>query len=208
MYLQHRKNPASGFTLIEMLVVIAIIALLASLITPATTKALSSAKSAKCKSNLHQIGVVIMAYSTDHDGKLPSTGFYGISPYYNRDQRNFPNSLREYLGLEEASTWSTSPDLCSYAEIFHCPDYQGPVDGKGYLLTRNAETTFGTEVNPWGNIYSASGNLSSKPYSASDFPPDTVALRDFDYEEAVSHQNHRNALFFDLSVSSLGLDEE
>lgn len=202
------QGPRTGFTLIEMLVVIAIIALLVAIITPAVNKGIRSARNSACKSNLHQIGLAIAAYSADHKGKLPSTGFYGISPYYNRDQRNFPNSLLEYLNLKPASTWSTSPDLCSVAKVFDCPGYKGPINGKCYVLLKSVENNEGENVNPWGNIAGPTGNLSSQPYSIDDFPTDTVAIRDLDFGNLVNHLDHRNALFFDLSVRTLNLDNE
>ena len=52
-----RRQPArrGGFTLVEMLVVIAIIVTLAALLLPAVIKARDAARSATCLSNLHQI---------------------------------------------------------------------------------------------------------------------------------------------------------
>jgi len=60
-----------GFTLIEMLVVIAIIALLAGLISGAVAQALTSARRTQCMSNMRQIGVGLTAYMTENNGRFP-----------------------------------------------------------------------------------------------------------------------------------------
>ncbi len=68
------KPPAepvrSAFTLIELLVVIAVVAVLAALLLPSLSKAKAAAQSARCKSNLHQIGIALKLY-TDEFQKYP-----------------------------------------------------------------------------------------------------------------------------------------
>ncbi len=59
-----------GFTLIEMLVVIAIIALLISLVVPVTGRALERARSASCASNLRQMGIAHMAFTAENRGYM------------------------------------------------------------------------------------------------------------------------------------------
>ncbi len=60
-----------GFTLIEVLVVIAIIALLASLLFPVFSKAKENGRQVTCKSNLHQIFMAFKMYMKDHDDRAP-----------------------------------------------------------------------------------------------------------------------------------------
>lgn len=62
-----------GFTLIEMLVVIAIIALLASMIVPAVSSALTRAQQTACMSNMRQIGQALMIYALENNENLPPT---------------------------------------------------------------------------------------------------------------------------------------
>ncbi len=67
-----------GFTLVEMLVVIAIIALLAAITLPAINAARESAKSTTCKNNLRQFFVSMSIYSdNDPQGRFASGAFDG-----------------------------------------------------------------------------------------------------------------------------------
>jgi prepilin-type N-terminal cleavage/methylation domain-containing protein/prepilin-type processing-associated H-X9-DG protein len=59
-----------GFTLIEILVVIAIIALLAAILFPVFARARENARRASCQSNLKQIGIAYMQYTQDYDERL------------------------------------------------------------------------------------------------------------------------------------------
>ncbi len=62
-----RKNNSRAFTLIELLVVIAIIAILAAILFPVFAQAKASAKSIGTISNLKQITLAGIMYSTDYD---------------------------------------------------------------------------------------------------------------------------------------------
>ncbi len=65
-----------GFTLIEMLVVIAIVAILGAMLLPALNKARQKAFSISCKSNLSQLGKGIVCYLDDNNGEVPWNGEY------------------------------------------------------------------------------------------------------------------------------------
>lgn len=65
-----------GFTLVEMLVVIAVIGLLVALLLPALVAAREAARSTQCKSNLRQMGVGLMMFSDrDPEGRLCTGAF-------------------------------------------------------------------------------------------------------------------------------------
>ena len=66
----------SGFTLVELLVVIGIIALLISILLPALGKARQAAYTASCLSNLHQLSVAAQMYSSNNNGYNLPAAYY------------------------------------------------------------------------------------------------------------------------------------
>lgn len=63
-----RYYQVAGFTLVELLVVIAVIAILAALLLPIYVSARETARRASCASNLSQIGKVLAFYRDDWNG--------------------------------------------------------------------------------------------------------------------------------------------
>lgn len=57
-----------GFTLVELLVVLAVVGILAGLLLPALARGRSSAQRIRCISNLHQLGLACQMYWDDHAG--------------------------------------------------------------------------------------------------------------------------------------------
>jgi len=90
-----------AFTLIELLGVIAIIAILAAMLMPALSRARAEARSAACKSNLHDLGLGYVLYRNDNNGQWPVQGegasaeersgfdFGGLFPKYVESERAF-----------------------------------------------------------------------------------------------------------------------
>lgn len=65
------RSKIFGFTLIELLVVIAIIALLAAILFPVFSTARERARQSTCMSNLKQLSLGVLQYSSDFDDRLP-----------------------------------------------------------------------------------------------------------------------------------------
>lgn len=127
------SRPKSGFTLVELLVVVAIIAVLASVAVVVSQGAITRAKEARCMTNLRNIGVALHLYSQDHGGAYPET-----SHTVDLD-RAWIAALESYLG--------------DYDETRICPgDPRGPerraAGGTSYILN---SFLFVPEVGPWGD---------------------------------------------------------
>jgi prepilin-type N-terminal cleavage/methylation domain-containing protein/prepilin-type processing-associated H-X9-DG protein len=71
------ERQSHGFTLIEILIVIAIISLLAAILFPVFGRARESARRASCASNMRQLGMGFAQYIQDYDERLPRAGFFG-----------------------------------------------------------------------------------------------------------------------------------
>ena len=65
-------RPRSGFSLLELLVVIGIIAIVLAILLPVLTKVRTAASKPICMSNLRQAGMLLHAYAKDNGDELPS----------------------------------------------------------------------------------------------------------------------------------------
>src|SRR3974390_1325785 len=130
------KCRSCAFTLIELLVVIAIIAILAALLLPALSRGKAQAQSAKCKSNLHQMGVALNMYLADYNSKYPYFLYLRRIPNGGIMLASWEMYLQPYYGL----IWTNNP-------AFQCAGYRGPhiyINSPGLPAGSYAYNGFGT----------------------------------------------------------------
>jgi prepilin-type N-terminal cleavage/methylation domain-containing protein len=81
------KKLQKGFTLIELMIVIAIIAILAAILIPNFLHARAEAQTAACEGNEKQIATALEEYAVDHNGSYPAGGALSATdpgpPYLN-----------------------------------------------------------------------------------------------------------------------------
>ena len=127
--LRARGPRPRGFTLVELLVVIAVIGILVALLLPAVQSAREAARRSQCANNLHQFGLALHTYS-DTLRVLPD-GFYESKPQEYTADWCWGAMVLPYL--EQAPLYgqcdfrqqpvaaSNVPSVESLLSVFRCP---------------------------------------------------------------------------------------
>jgi len=107
------SDAAKGFTLLELLVVLAVTTILAAMVFAALKSAKERAKRTACSNNLRQLNLGVRMYADDSSDTAPSleavAAATNIVPLY----AGYKNLMKSYVGLKGAS----SPQ----DKIFACP---------------------------------------------------------------------------------------
>lgn len=91
-----------GFTLIELMVVVAIIAILVTILMPTLAKARDLAKKATCQASLNGIGKALILYSAQNDDRTPIMEF---DTDYDPGSVDVPDNANQTDDDYKAGTW-------------------------------------------------------------------------------------------------------
>ena len=131
-------NARPGFTLVELLVVVAVIALLLSMLAPALGKAKVYANTAICQTNLNNIGRAAMLYAADNKNYVPRDYWYGCNVPGHNDYKHylFAAKLAPYLGGTEIAEADQDRDPVIYKVLKNLPVFLCPsVKKEKFVLT-------------------------------------------------------------------------
>jgi prepilin-type N-terminal cleavage/methylation domain-containing protein len=147
------RQSASAFTLLELLVVISIIALLAGILIPVVGSVRDNADSTKCAANLRQVGIAMINYSSDNDGKLPGPLVEGQRGRWKESggKGQLVKIMEKYLDTP-ADKQNTPKDKQS---VMTCPAWARVMkDEEAPVYVMNFEDLLVDYDNavPWGNL--------------------------------------------------------
>ncbi len=148
----------AGFTLIEVIVVIAVVAILAAILTPTVVKNIDDAKISRAKNEVQVIGAAMTSFYKDL-GRWPTSNGTTGNPDYLR-MLNGPGNTPHYDNSvnNHASWWvawrntSTVGDLMSNHLIKNNPKGSGTYPTTGEYKWHGPYLTE-VKADPWGSYY-------------------------------------------------------
>lgn len=165
-----------GFTLVELLVVLAVITILAALSLGGLSKLGTSSDRSRAISNMRQIGTGVTLFAADNDGKLPGPLWPGQMAQFDPARSGrLVRELAPYLGIPTPAAPKVEP-------LFVPPTYRKAVNAsfldsaRTYVL--NMSVRDGDQILiPWGNLASPP---SSQPLKLAAIPSQAWGFSDAD----------------------------
>ncbi|MFN8672093.1 MAG: prepilin-type N-terminal cleavage/methylation domain-containing protein [Candidatus Sericytochromatia bacterium] len=143
MNLKKAGNNLSGFTLIELMVVIVIIGILVAIALPNFIAAQDRAKVASVKSNMHTFQTIVETYAVDFGGlyatgsiQLKSAATQASNSYW----KDFKNPFSGLTGIPGACADYTVPNIIEVGKVGYNPIIIGTVATKYFIYGGDKKT--------------------------------------------------------------------
>ncbi len=139
-------NRRAGFTLTELLTVIAIIGILAAILLPGLARAREAARRASCMANLSQIGMSLHMYADENQGQLPWSGGKGNAECLVPFARRYDSALYSFVCPSDSGNSTENIDPLEWARIkTESPEEYEPLNARldGKWTLRGSYDYFG-----------------------------------------------------------------
>ena len=125
------SSKKTGFTLVELLVVMSIIGILAAALTTQITKARDMARAVRCKANLKNLAQAALNYGVDNGGRLPWAGSHEAAESYRSG-----NGFKTHANLRRGWVdWTKADGSLEYWPKDYSGQGAASYCGKGTMLT-------------------------------------------------------------------------
>ncbi|MBI1841621.1 MAG: prepilin-type N-terminal cleavage/methylation domain-containing protein, partial [Verrucomicrobia bacterium] len=144
--MKRTRTRRRGFTLIEVLVVVAIVALLAGILLPVLAKAKGRAQGITCANNIRQLHIAWIGFADEHGGKLVNN--HGIQETL-RTRDNWVNNVLDWgfspgnTNLETLRSGHLTPYLGESTGVFHCPSDKSVADNGSRIRSYSMNSMVG-----------------------------------------------------------------
>jgi len=166
-----------GFTLVELLVVVAIIGTLVALLLPAVQSVRAAARRTQCGSNMRQVGLAMGQFCDSHRGRFPETSHNEA----NDEQRSW--------------IYTIAPFMESVDAVRICPDDRKATERLSERLTSYVMNAYLTDEGGSGSVTNRNKlQTVSKTLVAFEIADQKAATIENDHL-------HNHAWFTDLSVA-------
>jgi prepilin-type N-terminal cleavage/methylation domain-containing protein len=213
-----RRRPTharTGFTLVELLVVISILALLIAILLPSLRRARQQAKRTACASNLRQVGLGLNMYADSSNDWLPTWSAWQVWGYYGTEDDGKNGDGEGPSWAEQLKIEGDIPGV----EVYHCPAFPNDEPVTYFEAAYASWTRYELKSTRRGLIRRAvqfvlSGDCTNRRFYAPPFGTgtlphhqtesdlDNASERCLDWDAPIHDKRLNNVLFADVHVDA------